>query len=144
MTSINVILSSGDDDSLQNVGQNYVVCSQPKNMDLNQENNSTAMNDSKPDHDQQTKWRCRKDYFSWNIEGLTQLVGTQLSYLDLTRIFDIIFNNDIFTFQDNSVEARRGHNIQTPTHLNDMMETNLQYNFHDEIHIGHISDDGTR
>ena len=45
MTSINVIPSSGDDDSLQNVGQNYVVCSQPKNMDLNQEKNSTAMND---------------------------------------------------------------------------------------------------
>ena len=45
MTSINVIPSSGDDDSLQNVGQNYVVCSQPKNMDLNQENNSAAMND---------------------------------------------------------------------------------------------------
>ena len=45
MTSINVIPSSGDDDSLQNVGQNYVVCSQSKNMDLNQENNSAAMND---------------------------------------------------------------------------------------------------
>jgi len=45
MTSINVIPSSGDDDSLQNVGQNYVVCSQPKNMDLNRENNSAAMND---------------------------------------------------------------------------------------------------
>ena len=45
MISINVILSSGDDDSLQNVGQNYVVCSQPKNMDLNRENNSTTMND---------------------------------------------------------------------------------------------------
>ena len=25
-----------------------------------------------------------------------------------------------------------------------MMETNLQYNFHDEIHMGHISGDGTR
>ena len=45
MISINVIPSSGDDDSLQNVGQNYVVCSQPKNMDLNRENNSVAMND---------------------------------------------------------------------------------------------------
>ena len=45
MTSINVIPSSGDDDSLQNVGPNYVVCSQSKNMDLNQENNSAAMND---------------------------------------------------------------------------------------------------
>ena len=45
MTSINVIPSSGDDDSLQNVSQNYVVCNQSKNMDLNQENNSAAMND---------------------------------------------------------------------------------------------------
>ena len=45
MTSINVIPSSGDDDSLQNVGQNYVMCSQPKNMDFNRENNSTPMND---------------------------------------------------------------------------------------------------
>ena len=45
MTSINVIPSCSDDDSLQNVGQNYVVCSKPKNMDLNQENNSVAMND---------------------------------------------------------------------------------------------------
>ena len=45
MTSINVIPSSGDDDSLQNVGQNYVVCSQAKNMDLNRENKSAAMND---------------------------------------------------------------------------------------------------
>ena len=45
MTSINVIPSSGDDDSLQNVGQNYVVCSQPKNMHLNRENESAAMND---------------------------------------------------------------------------------------------------
>ena len=45
MTSINVIPSSGDDDSLQNVDQNYVVCSQPKNMDFNRENNSTPMND---------------------------------------------------------------------------------------------------
>ena len=43
MTLINVIPSSGDDDSLQNVGQNYVVCSQPKNMDLNRENNSAPM-----------------------------------------------------------------------------------------------------
>jgi len=45
MTSINVIPSSGDNDFLQNVGQNYVVCSQPKNMDLNRENESAAMND---------------------------------------------------------------------------------------------------
>ena len=45
MTSINVIPYYGDDDSLQNVGQNYVVCSQSKNMDLNQENNYAAMND---------------------------------------------------------------------------------------------------
>ena len=42
---MNVIPSSSDDDSLQNVGQNYVVCSQPKNMDFNRENNSTPMND---------------------------------------------------------------------------------------------------
>ena len=48
------------------------------------------------------------------------------------------------TFQDNNTEARRGHNIQAPTHLNDMMATNLQYNFHDEIHTSHISGDGTR
>ena len=68
----------------------------------------------------------------------------QVPYLYLLRRFDIIFNNDIFTFQDNSVEARRGHNIQTPTHLNNMMETNLDINFHDEINLGQVSGDGTR
>ena len=71
-----------------------------------------------------------------NIKGITQPSRMQVPYLDLTRRFDIIFNNDIFTFQDNSVEARRGHNIQTPTHLNNMMASNLHYNFHDEINLG--------
>ena len=68
----------------------------------------------------------------------------QVPYFDLTRRFDIIFNNDIFTFQDNSAEACRGHNIQTATHLNDMMATNLRYNFHDDNHLCQVSGDGTR
>ena len=87
----------------------------------------------------------QKGLFSSNIKGLTQPVRTQLPYLDLTKRFDIIFNNAIFTFQDNSVKARRGDNIQTATHLNNMMETNLgSGNFHDEINLGQVSGDGTR
>ena len=85
-----------------------------------------------------------KDYFSWNNKGLTQPIRTQVPYFNLTIRFDIIFNNDIFTFQDNSAEDRRGHNIQTPTHLNNMMATNLHYNFHDHNHLGQVSGNGTR
>ena len=62
-------------------------------------------------------------------------IRTQVPYFDLTRRFDIIFNNDIFTFQDINIEARRGNNNQTPNHLNGIIETNLQYHFHDDNHM---------